>query len=76
QRLALARALLRKPALLILDEATNHLDAENERRILDAIMALRGRTTVLLITHRPDMVGCADILFRLEKGRLLQSETG
>ncbi|WP_147126506.1 ATP-binding cassette domain-containing protein [Shimia ponticola] len=52
QRLALARALLRKPGLLLLDEATSALDEESEASILGRIVALRGRTTVVIVTHR------------------------
>jgi ATP-binding cassette subfamily C protein len=63
-------ALLRKPTLLILDEATNALDTENEARILDAILALRGTLTVLMIAHRPSALRRADRLFTLEGGRL------
>jgi ATP-binding cassette subfamily C protein len=73
QRLALARALLRRPALLILDEATSALDTENERRIRDAIAALHGRVTILLITHRLSSVRDADVIHVLEAGRLVES---
>ena len=73
QRLALARALLREPSLLILDEATSSLDSENERRILDAIERLRGRTTILLITHRIAAVRGADVIHVVESGRLVES---
>jgi ATP-binding cassette subfamily C protein len=52
QRLALARAFLRSPSMLILDEATNSLDSENEGRVLDAIERRRGVLTVVLIAHR------------------------
>jgi ATP-binding cassette subfamily C protein len=73
QRLALARALLRRPALLILDEATSALDTENERRIRDAIRALQGKTTILLITHRLSSVRDADVIHVMEAGRLVES---
>jgi len=73
QRLALARALLRRPALLILDEATSALDTENERRIRAAIQALRGRVTILLITHRLSSVRDADAIHVMEAGRLVES---
>jgi len=73
QRLALARALLRRPALLILDEATNNLDFENENRLLRAIEELHGRMTVLLITHRLSAIRGADVIYVLEKGRLVES---
>jgi ATP-binding cassette subfamily C protein len=52
QRLGLARALLRRPRLLILDEATSSLDSENERVIEQAVSSLHGRVAILLITHR------------------------
>ena len=68
QRLALARALLRRPALLILDEATSALDSENERRIRDAIRALHGSMTILMITHRLPSVRDADVVHVLEGG--------
>jgi ATP-binding cassette subfamily C protein len=73
QRLALARALLRRPSLLILDEATSALDTENERRIRDAIAALHGRVTILLITHRLSSVRDADAIHVMEGGRLIES---
>jgi ABC-type transport system involved in cytochrome bd biosynthesis fused ATPase/permease subunit len=52
QRLALARALLRNPSLLILDEATSNLDSENEQRIQQAIDGLHRSVTILVISHR------------------------
>jgi ATP-binding cassette, subfamily C, bacterial len=88
QRISLARALLRKPTLLILDEATNALDVENEARILDAIREAmrsskqeamqnakqegRGALTVLMIAHRPSAVCRADRIFELEDGRIVR----
>ena len=73
QRLALARALLRRPALLILDEATSALDPESERRILDAVEGLHGRTTILLITHRLATVRTADVIHVLDAGVVVES---
>ncbi|MDQ3509402.1 MAG: ABC transporter ATP-binding protein/permease [Actinomycetota bacterium] len=73
QRLALARALLREPSLLILDEATSALDSENELRIQKAIEGLRGRTTILVITHRLSTIREADVIHVLEGGRLVES---
>jgi len=69
QRLALARALLRKPGLLILDEATSALDGDNEARILQALDRLRGQMTILVIGHSPFLVGHADQVLVLEDGR-------
>jgi ATP-binding cassette subfamily C protein len=68
QRLALARALLLQPALLILDEATNSLDLDNEQRILEVVRGL-GVTTIL-ISHRPSAVRVADRVYVLEHGRI------
>jgi len=75
QRLALARALLRRPALLILDEATSNLDVENERHIRSAIEELHGQMTIVVITHRLSAIRGADIIHLLEQGRLVESGT-
>jgi ATP-binding cassette subfamily C protein len=79
QRISLARALLRKPTLLILDEATNALDVENEARVLNALLEAlreRGRSlTVLMIAHRASAVRRADHIFELEDGRVARAGT-
>jgi ATP-binding cassette subfamily C protein len=75
QRLALARALLRKPSLLILDEATSSLDSENEKRIQNAIEKLHGQMTILVISHRLSTIRGADIIHVVEEGRLVESGT-
>lgn len=73
QRLALARALLGGPALLVLDEATSALDSANEQQILSAVGALRGRVTTVIITHRLSAIRDADVIHVLEGGRLVES---
>jgi len=73
QRIALARAILRRPALLILDEATNSLDYDNEARVLGAIEALRGEVTVLMIAHRLSAIRWADLIYVLEDGKVVES---
>lgn len=73
QRLSIARALLRRPQVLVLDEATSTLDSENEDRIQRALDALRHRLTIVLISHRLSTIRHADIIHVLERGRLLQS---
>ena len=65
QRLSLARALLRKPRLLILDEATSALDYANEEKIFDAIARLHGGMTIVIITHRLATVESADRVYRI-----------
>lgn len=75
QRLALARAILRQPCLLVMDEATSNLDAENAQRIRDAIDALHGNLTILVIAHDTEAVRHADVVYVLERGRLLRTGT-
>ncbi len=75
QRLAIARALLGNPKLLILDEATSHLDSESERIIQRNLATiLQGRTT-LVIAHRLSTVRNADLILVLDRGVLIESGT-
>ncbi|HET7615774.1 MAG TPA: ATP-binding cassette domain-containing protein, partial [Bacillales bacterium] len=72
QRLVLARAILRKPTILVLDEATSALDSENEARIRDALERVRGRMTVIVIAHRLSTIRHADQVVVLEQGEVVQ----
>jgi len=75
QRVAIARVLLKDPAVVILDEATSHLDAENEVAVQQALAtALAGRTA-LVIAHRLSTVQDADEILVLDEGRIVQRGT-
>lgn len=73
QRLILARAILRKPTILVLDEATSALDSENERKIQQAIDRLKGTMTIIVIAHRLSTIRNADQVVVLEGGRVIQA---
>ena len=75
QRLALARALLKEPAILVLDDSLSAVDTGTERRILDALERRRGRQTTIVIAHRLSSVRNADRILVLERGRLVQDGT-
>lgn len=75
QRLVLARALLRKPQYLVLDEATSSLDNENEYRIQRAIESLAGRLTVVVIAHRLSTIRNADNIIVVDDGRVADQGT-
>lgn len=68
QRLSLARAVLRRPRLLVLDEATNAIDAASERVLLARLAALDPRPTILMISHRPESFAACDRILRIENG--------
>lgn len=70
QRVALARALLRQSPILLLDEATANIDVETEMEILRGILADRGKTTLIFVTHRLATAALADQICVLEHGRL------
>tara|TARA_R110002072_G_scaffold99008_1_gene217960 strand:- start:68176 stop:69747 length:1572 start_codon:yes stop_codon:yes gene_type:complete len=75
QRIALARALLRQPSVLILDEATSSLDSENQKRIQEAIFKLNGKLTIIVIAHRLSTVRNADQIILIEHGAVSESGT-
>lgn len=72
QRLVLARAILKRPSILVLDEATSALDSENERRIQEALEQLKGSMTIIVIAHRLSTIRHADQVIVMEQGRIIQ----
>ncbi|MEH7011456.1 ABC transporter ATP-binding protein [Neobacillus niacini] len=72
QRIVLARAILRKPSILILDEATSALDSENESKIQEALNRLKGRMTIIVIAHRLSTISNADQVIVLDQGKIIQ----
>jgi len=75
QRLAIARALLIKPSILIMDEAASALDAQSEMLVQETIEKLRGRLTILAVAHRLSTIMKADRVYVMEKGRIVESGT-
>jgi ATP-binding cassette subfamily C protein len=72
QRIVLARAILRKPSILVLDEATSALDTENEANIQKALERLKGSMTIIVIAHRLSTIRNADQVIVLDQGNVIQ----
>ena len=75
QRLGIARALLTKPRIVIFDEATSALDAETENRVSESILKLTGECTVIFIAHRLSVVRSADMIYYIDKGKIINQGT-
>jgi ATP-binding cassette subfamily B protein len=75
QRLAIARLLLKDPAIMILDEATSHLDNENEALVQAALEAALAGRTALVIAHRLSTIRDADLILVMEEGRIVEQGT-
>jgi ABC-type multidrug transport system fused ATPase/permease subunit len=72
QRLCLARAFIRSPQLLILDEATSELDSQSETIIKSAIEQMAGKVTVLIVAHRSSIVMQSDVVYVLQDGKVAE----
>jgi ABC-type multidrug transport system fused ATPase/permease subunit len=75
QRIGIARALYHRPTVLVLDEATSSLDTETEHGVMQAVQALQGDKTVLIVAHRLSTVEYCDRLYRLDAGRIVDEGT-
>lgn len=75
QRLALARVILKNPRLLVLDEATSHLDSESEQLIQDALKRVMAGRTSIVIAHRLSTVLAADLILVMDRGRIVERGT-
>ncbi|KAK7476601.1 hypothetical protein BaRGS_00032147, partial [Batillaria attramentaria] len=75
QRLAIARALIRRPKVLILDETTSALDYQTEAQVQATVNSLRGKVTILWIAHHLNTVHIADRILVLDKGRVVEQGT-
>tara|TARA_Y100000768_G_scaffold333690_1_gene273933 strand:- start:66438 stop:68186 length:1749 start_codon:yes stop_codon:yes gene_type:complete len=68
QRLGIARALYNNPNILVLDEATSSLDVDTEKRIMDSILKLRDKKTIIIVAHRYSTIENCDIIYKIDSG--------
>ncbi len=75
QRVGIARALYHNPQVLILDEATSALDNNTEQAVMEAVNNIKKDTTIIIIAHRLNTVKNCDLIFKLDKGRVISQGT-
>jgi ATP-binding cassette subfamily C protein len=76
QRIGIARALLKEPGFLVLDEPTAALDADTQDKLMDALSSLEHTMSVVLITHRPELLRLADRIIGIEDGQITRRDDG
>jgi ABC-type multidrug transport system fused ATPase/permease subunit len=74
QRIGIARALYHNPEVLVLDEATSSLDLATEREVMDAVEALHGAKTVVIVSHRPSTVAYCNRIYRVKDGAVVKDD--
>ena len=74
QRIGIARALLKKPGVLVLDEATSALDNDTESAVMDAINALSGNKTLIIIAHRLSTIRNCDVVYEIKNGTIVERD--
>ena len=74
QRVAIARVLYSNPSFLIFDESTSALDTDTEKEILKVIFSLKGKKTILIVSHRLSTISECDFVYKIENGKLFQIE--
>ena len=75
QRLSIARAMLRRPKLVLLDEATSALDPASEREVQEALEAMMGTCTMIMVAHRLNTIRKADLIFALQNGKAIRYDS-
>ena len=74
QRIAIARAMVRDPELLIFDEATSALDQETERKIMSIIKAISKEKTLLIISHKKEIINQSNNILKIENGKIKKTK--
>lgn len=75
QKVSLARALLTKPEILILDDATSNLDAETEQQLIQYLVASKIANTLIIVSHRLALLSVCDIIYCLDQGKVIEQGT-
>ena len=74
QRIGIARALYNDPKILVLDEATNSLDIQTEKKLMEDIESLKGKYTLIIVTHRLSTIEKCDKIYIIDKGSIYTGE--